>query len=928
MKVLITADIHLGDYSDYNYSAKSRLKQFDSLSKRLVELGKENNCDECWILGDFLRVPNSKSRIQHRLKEFVKELCKNFTNVRYILGQHDLDAKSNSIDIDDTVVSIPELPNFIYMDKVIMNFGNKTIAFANWTPSQDLTWITDKVDLLCGHYTKSDLFGQEIDDSKFDIMIHGDIHNHQVIGKFISVGNPIQHDYSSQPDGTCIVLDTDTLAWKHIEVDPDKTRFLRLYYTDEPAFEGFKGPLKYYKYMPAIQREMSDSDTGERTLKWDDIDDLVTQVIEHNELSDIHSEVISGLHEVNEIDFNIQLVSLDIKGYRSLVDFHIDFNSNDRIVLLGKNGSGKSSIISAIKSLFQDGRYLKYQQSDLCDGMSIRLIFKYQNKLVSLTKGDSYELVIDNEVQKYNNKRDFEADLIEKFPFISYLDIFFINPGSSNLSSQLSPARKVELINKFYRLDRITACEDKALQLYQSFQPEISELRTNIDKKSGSLDHINKRLSELSNVNVSRYQIVIDRLTELNKLRSDFENYRSWQLKFKPIESQKIEIENTIANYKQKLEINVASSERRLEALQIEVAAYDKDLLEQTNRWNRLKQLKVDLETCIESGTVIKSKVDKLQLGKCPECGANVKESEYKLLKAKYTKELEDMRSKYDQLSDELDKYTDSEKSENYFITYISKLKRLKTSSEDERLILSNKLNQYRIAKEDLTKAEARLAPVLDQYNELLSSKPYEVKLPINIDNEEESLRSELAKINELNQEAEAKLTVEQEITQLESDLIEKDKKAERYKTYAGLMSNSGEVMEEILKRLASKFSSNEIKYEINSGVYYGNRFIEFNSLYKVKATWRLYDTLSDGQKQVCDLDFLNKLFSVRVGLLVLDEYLRHLDDDNFPKCADLLMQMNVDTVLLSTHDPNLSVYTKRVLLELNDKGETESKIV
>jgi len=101
-----------------------------------------------------------------------------------------------------------------------------------------------------------------------------------------------------------------------------------------------------------------------------------------------------------------------------------------------------------------------------------------------------------------------------------------------------------------------------------------------------------------------------------------------------------------------------------------------------------------------------------------------------------------------------------------------------------------------------------------------------------------------------------------------------------------------------------------------------------FDTYFKVRNKWRVYDTLSDGQKQLCDLDFLNRIFSVRIGLLVLDEYFRHLDEKNFPKCIDILTNMNVNTILISTHDPNLTQYTKRILLELSPDGETISKVL
>ena len=163
--------------------------QFDKLADRLLELKSENDCEEIWILGDFLRVPNSKQRVNNRLRKFIQKLCDNTSKVRFILGNHDTESKSSTQELDDSVLGMTTIiPNFIYEDHHIEHFDGHTFAFMNWYPDQNLEWIADKVDVMLGHYTKSNLFGQDIDESKFDLMIHGDIHNDQVIGKFVSVG--------------------------------------------------------------------------------------------------------------------------------------------------------------------------------------------------------------------------------------------------------------------------------------------------------------------------------------------------------------------------------------------------------------------------------------------------------------------------------------------------------------------------------------------------------------------------------------------------------------------------------------------------------------------------------------------------------------------------------------------------------------------
>ena len=234
-------------------------------------------------------------------------------------------------------------------------------------------------------------------------MIHGDIHNDQVIDQFISVGNPIQHDFSSQAEGTVIILDTETLEWSHIQVDEGHSRFLRMSYTDDPAKEGFSSPLQYYLYKPNIQNAISEE--VESDYEWKDISELINKVVESHGLGKIHDEV--NLESVIQpIDYNFQLIKLKIHGFRSVVDFELQFKPNERIVFLGKNGSGKSSILTALRGVFDKSRYLNAEQSDLCEGMSIQVTFMYQNKLVTLNKGDEFSLYIDGVEQLYNNKRE------------------------------------------------------------------------------------------------------------------------------------------------------------------------------------------------------------------------------------------------------------------------------------------------------------------------------------------------------------------------------------------------------------------------------------------------------------------------------------------------------------------------------------------
>ena len=53
-KLLITGDIHIHDYKDYNLENDFRLNQFLSLANRYVEIANEYSCDYLVIAGDLI----------------------------------------------------------------------------------------------------------------------------------------------------------------------------------------------------------------------------------------------------------------------------------------------------------------------------------------------------------------------------------------------------------------------------------------------------------------------------------------------------------------------------------------------------------------------------------------------------------------------------------------------------------------------------------------------------------------------------------------------------------------------------------------------------------------------------------------------------------------------------------------------------------
>lgn len=927
MKVLITADIHIDDYADYNYTYRSRLKQFDKLALRLVEIGKAYKCDEHWILGDIINRPNSRKYIEHAVKRFLKVQSDNFTTVRYILGQHDRESKAQQFDIEDTLITMFDFPNFVYMDKKILELNGRLFGFMNWSPEQDLEWLEDKhLNVLLGHYTKSDLFGQDIDESKFDVMIHGDIHNSQTIGKFISVCNPIQHDFSSEDVGKCIILDTDTFKVERVVLDPDHTRFLQMHYTSDRAEEGFKGELEYLVYKPTIS--LDNGDVKEKTITWNDIDDLIKSVCKDNQVDDIHSEVEVKCIPYSEVDFNFQLKTLKIHGYRSIKDMEINFDQGDRIAILGDNGSGKSSLIRSLQGIFLRNSYLKYEQSDFTDDLEITLSLVYQNKLFEITKGSRWRFCIDGQEQSYNNLTEFEKDLPVKLPFMNYLDLFFITSNVQNLSNQFNPTRRIELISKFYRLDRIHAYNQTAKQIYDSKLTIYQESKSELDVQYGIQTHIQKRLTELKEFKDLDRSKLVEELKYYGSLREKNHTHQLWSKDRDNLVRQISDIENEINKLSTRLSFDVERGQADLIQLK-EKAEKTNTAYEETYKVSiKFESQLKEIQQIENKGSELSAKVSALENSICPECGTPLSKGKSEELLKTYQEELRLLRENWSRLDSELDSYPKKRDSKEYFINLLQNAKSAYNELQSNIELLSNKINSYNIAKAQYDSKVSDHKKLKDRLSSHEASEPEKVKLPLELNQIEFDLNSKIAKLDEIKSNEKELDEVSTKIESINSCIQDLFHTMDKYKTYMELTSMTGYIYEQILRQLSDKFTTQEVKYEVESGVYRGSQFINFNSYYNSKGKYRIYESCSDGQRTICDLDFLSKLFSVNVGLLVLDEYLKHLDDRNFPKACEILKSMNTNTLLVSTHDNSLAVYTKRILLSLDEEGKTQSTIL
>ena len=930
MNVLITADIHLGEWERYNHPTNPRIEQFQKLSKRYIEIAVENKCEELWIAGDFLRVPTNRSVILHDLKEFLRPLSNHFKKIRYILGQHDINSKEDEIDIKDTIITIFDFDNFEYCNRKVFEFGNTEVAFMDWSPSQSLEWLDHKVDILIAHYTKMVIakYSQKIDETKFDLCIHGDIHNDKVIDKFVSVCVPFQHDMNCIEEGSCIVLDCRTKKWKRIKTDPDHTRFLRMRYTDDILKEGFETPLLYNVYKGAKVKNQNGGFVD--IPNWGDIEKLIESLVEANNFQAIHHEIKAKCVSYSELDFNFQLKSIKIHGFRSVVDFELDFDEKDRIVLLGKNGTGKSSIIRALKSVFKRSIEVNREQSKFTKSVSVTVTLLYQNRLFEITKGKTWGLKIDGVVQPYNKQLDFEKDLPNKLPFFDYPDLFFITSDVQNLASQFKPDRRIELISKFYRLDRVDAYSETANSLKKDLDEKSTSINDSLNSAKGFLESIQNRLEELKDIS----EVDIDELKEIAngyaKLREDYDNFQEWKSNHEKLVGKKEQLERILKTYEARLnpEEGIEDIVNQIKVIEDEIAKINEQEAIFNKRWRRLTEIIPIKNQLYNKGVELKKQHDFLTQGTCSYCGAKLSVGLAAQKVNELESEMQELKENYTTIYDEYLSYTEEERAANYFENRDKKLKSELRVKKETLDFYTNKKIQYEVAREQFDVETGNLKALDNEILKHESEKPEQIVLPPNLQDLMFEVNTKINRYESYLNELKKRDEKIREIESIEAKMGDILVKSNAYSAYSQFMSRTGTVYEEILKNLAEAFTELDFQYKVESKMYGGNPKLYFNCFYKVRNSYMPYDNLSDGQKTICDLDFFNRLFSVNVGVLVLDETLRHLDAENYIRAGELIESMNVNTVLISTHDTNYTFYTKRILLELDSEGKTESKII
>ena len=234
-----------------------------------------------------------------------------------------------------------------------------------------------------------------------------------------------------------------------------------------------------------------------------------------------------------------------------------------------------------------------------------------------------------------------------------------------------------------------------------------------------------------------------------------------------------------------------------------------------------------------------------------------------------------------------------------------------------------SKKNDYLALERQQSDLTRKLGQVQETLNNI-GPEPEKVELPENFMEEMGKIETDLSTWEQydslINDQRQALTSIQK--CQKEMDLM--SQAIDAYQAYIKLTGPTGLIYKEIMTKLAEQFSDNKIKYEVVQSTFRGKDHLNLESSYNLNGNDVRYVNCSDGQRTLLDVDFLSKVVT-RMGLLIMDEFLKHLDAANHDIVLDMISQMNIGLILISSHMESIPAFNNKSLkLELNESGITK----
>ncbi len=930
--ILVISDVHINDYAHRNPSYRYRLLQSRIVAQNIIKVAKANGADTLFIAGDLIHKSVMRPYILAEVKLFLDVLMKHFKTGRIIYGNHDLDSKLPDQDASDCVLSVMLPENMKYVDQSVEKIGKSTFAFSNWRQgSIDLSWIPGHVDFLITHatiaYNPGDYYqSTAMDESKFDLCVTGDIHRPDRAGKYVSIGIPQRCAMGDSKQCTGVVIDPVQKVWKHVDLNPDDN-LLKFEYIKDQRLEGYHAANNtWYIYQP--DKSLIPGASAASTQLWAEVDGLIDGIIQKENLQVIHSEVLRRLPaDTDNLDLGFVITGFRCKNWRSIDNLDMKLGPGDRVILHGQNGSGKSSVLSALKYAFLEcPRGLK---NFVCNKTTdpdcwTEVDFLYQGHQYTLRRGTGTDksgkcwgLWIDGVQQPYQNLTSFNADVAARFPFLEVFEYFYFDDTHARFLGDLKNEEKPMLISKLLKLNKINVYNETATSI-------LDEIKKSNEVYSFKAIDLEGRLNRLSQQKASLH-VPTRGITELRALQTEgyeIQKKASAWLDYQMKSSERLGRIEFLGQEIQKIEAELqglgdpGALTKSMEQLQAELGRAREFESKIQNMSGKLRELQNSLNQVNTEGSKVWSEYQGLKQDICPTCGQPIDSELFMRYKADLEARLTGLQGKQQQLQAEIGSLRFNQDDLAKAKTEIRRLEGLM----NEAIAKKTKIEDLASRK---TASETELSQLKSESG--IGAVPEKVLMPENALQIMSSIESDIAawmRIEDLDKEI---TQTELELQTAKSEISKTDSAVSGLNRYISVTGPVGEIYTEVLNRVATEFSDNHVHYVASKFTFRKKDHLDLVSYYiNPDGKEIVYDSASSGQKTMMDLHIMSKL-TEGLGLVVFDEFLKSLDPGNHDEMLGMIKDMKVGTILLVSHQEGISGFQNKTMeLSLGSDGFTK----
>ena len=955
-KILITSDIHFDTYPTRTPTQDYRLNQSYQVIENLLEVSRKEGAEYIFILGDLLEKQNRDSPVHSVVKKCLERLMTGFRCGYYILGNHDMNARTVSSESseNDKINSYIHLycpDSLIYADRKIIDIDGVSFGFRNYSAAEtlDLSFIEESgrssVDVLCGHssqnYTDGDpLFPvQAYDEGKVRLYsFFGHIHQSVWKGSKVSIGVP-QRAKITDDTPKVVIFDTLTRDWKYVDADPGK-KLMDLKETDTGDSDYFD-PAQNVYYI--IKKKPTENKELLKAISETNYDKIFDAEVKAHGLEDIFRTIKDStpLESLERLDLDFQVTAVRIKNWRTIKDYTQVFKRGDQFLVSGHNGAGKSSLYSALcfglsgKCPGQLKDNIRFGEKDT----RVEVDLEFQGSGYTIKRGNSLvELWKNGQQLELGNKTQTKDGILKELPFIEAMDLLYYNEGNQRIlgNSSSSDTAKLQILYKILGLNEIDAYNTVSTDLYKKLSKEFTSKHEQYLIQEASLGEKRKYLNDLE----IRYGSVsgFDVDTRVHDLERTLTGYQD-------LYKQKQEYDQEVQR-NQRILSEIKGTELLLGTLQESLGDYgDPDVLgeektrlslELSENQERLQELLKSQteysrligsrEFIIREGQQLKKDLDNLE----EEIHKPVMCSVYGIQCSLVTEDMK--REKLQSRKENLEEKRKQKLQEYYDInTKISEMKSDSSAIEELNGVVSGlqgrlseitgKINEYSRIQSQITQKKVYLGSLKTQASVCVREP---IELPGDILTRISELSSEISTLTGYKRLQTEYQQASLKFQELKKEYTDAKNTLDKYSEFINLTKPSGIIYTKIFEIIMTSFSDSRIRYEVNVTKRGENRYINISSYIKRKTGDVSYSGASQGERCMMDIHFLSNL-KVKFGLIILDEFLGNLDQDNHDEALKKMQSLETNLLFVTSHKDNLIPFPSRIEVRM-DKNTNESK--